>query len=297
MIFEVSHRTHYRYSTPVAQSQHLVHMTPRAVARQTTLRHNLIVEPAPAMRFDGVDGFGNPFVILDVEVPHRELVLHARSSIETHAPPTADFAATTSWDRLDEKMTNPDGGLDLDVIQYRCTTRLTGASLAIADYTRGSFPQGRPVLEGVMDLTRRIFADFRFDPGATDISTPVDKVFEERRGVCQDFAHLALAGLRALRVPSRYVSGYILTRPPPGQIKLAGADASHAWISVWSPETGWRDFDPTNGIAVSEEHITIAYGRDYYDVSPISGVLLGGGEHAVSVGVDVVSLDAAPTVH
>jgi transglutaminase-like putative cysteine protease len=297
MIFEVSHRTHYRYSTPVAQSQHLVHMTPRAVAHQTTLRHNLIVEPAPAMRYDGVDGFGNPFVILDVEVPHKELVLHARSSVETHAPPAADFATTTSWDRLDEKMAMPDGGCDLDVIQYRCTTRLTGASMAIADYTRGSFPQGRPVLDGVMDLTRRIYADFRFDPGATDVSTPVEKVFEQRRGVCQDFAHLTLAGLRALRVPSRYVSGYILTRPPPGQIKLAGADASHAWISVWSPETGWRDFDPTNGIAVGEEHITIAYGRDYNDVSPISGVLLGGGAHAVSVGVDVVNLDAAPTVH
>jgi transglutaminase-like putative cysteine protease len=297
MILEVSHRTHYRYSTPVAQSQHLVHMTPRAVAHQTTLRHNLIVEPAPAMRYDGVDGFGNPFVILDVEVPHNELILHARSSIETHAPPAADFAATTSWDRLDEKMAKPDGGLDLDVIQYRCTTRLTGASLAIADYARGSFPQGRPMLDGVMDLTRRIYADFRFDPGATDISTPVETVFEQRRGVCQDFAHLMLAGLRALRVPSRYVSGYILTRPPPGQIKLAGADASHAWISVWSPETGWRDFDPTNGVAVSEEHITIAYGRDYNDVSPISGVLLGGGAHAVSVGVDVVNLDAVPTVH
>lgn len=297
MIFEVSHRTHYRYSTPVAQSQHLVHMTPRAVAHQTTLRHNLIVEPAPAMRYDGVDGFGNPFVILDVEMPHKELVLHARSAIETHAPPASDFAATTSWDRLDEKMARDDGGLDLDVIQYRCTTGLTGASLAIADYARGSFPQGRPVLDGVMDMTRRIYADFRFDPGATDVSTPVDTVFEQRRGVCQDFAHLALAGLRALRVPSRYVSGYILTRPPPGQIKLAGADASHAWISVWSPETGWRDFDPTNGIAVSEEHITIAYGRDYNDVSPISGVLLGGGAHAVSVGVDVMNVDAAPTVH
>ena len=297
MIFEVSHRTHYRYSTPVAQSQHLVHMTPRVVARQTTLRHNLIVEPAPAMRYDGMDGFGNPFVILDVEVPHKELFLHARSSIETHAPPAADFSATTSWDRLDENMTKSGSGLDLDVIQYRCTTRLTGASLAIADYTRGSFPQGRPMLDGVMDLTRRIYADFRFDPGATDISTPVEKVFEQRRGVCQDFAHPTLAGLRALRVPSRYVSGYILTRPPPGQIRLAGADASHAWISVWSPETGWRDFDPTNGIAVSEEHITIAYGRDYNDVSPISGVLLGGGAHAVSVGVDVVNLDAATTVH
>ena len=297
MIFEVSHRTHYRYSTSVAQSQHLVHMTPRAVAHQKTLRHNLIVEPAPAMRYDGVDGFGNPFVILDVEVPHKELVLHARSSIETRVPVATDFATTMPWDRLDMGLAKPGGALDLDVIQYRCSTRLTSATLAIADYTRESFRQGRPVLDGAMDLTRRIYADFRFDPGATDVSTPVERVFEQRRGVCQDFAHLALAGLRALRVPARYVSGYILTHPPPGMPRLSGADASHAWISVWSPQTGWRDFDPTNGIEVGEEHITIAYGRDYQDVSPISGVLLGGGSHAVTVGVDVVPVDAPPTVH
>ncbi len=294
MIFEVSHRTHYRYSTSVAQSQHLVHMTPRAVANQTTLRHNLIVEPAPAMRYDGIDVFGNPFVILDVEVPHKELILHARSAVETRAPAAVDLSTTSSWDRLDAGLKQPGGMLDIDVIQYRCSTRLTNATLAIADYARESFRQGRPVLEGVMDLTRRIYADFRFDPGATDVSTPVERVFEQRRGVCQDFAHLALAGLRALRVPARYVSGYILTHPPPGQPKLAGADASHAWISVWSPETGWRDYDPTNGLEVSEEHITIAYGRDYNDVSPISGVLLGGGAHDVSVGVDVITLEHYP---
>jgi transglutaminase-like putative cysteine protease len=294
MIFEVSHRTHYRYATPVAQSQHLVHMTPRPVPHQTTLRHNLMVEPAPAMRHEGVDCFGNRFVELEVEVPHKELVLLARSAIETRAPVAADLVATTAWDRLDDVLGNGPDGLDLDVIQYRCTTRITGASLAIADYARASFGQGRPVLDGAMDFTRRIYADFHFDPGATDVSTPVEQVFMQRRGVCQDFAHLALAGLRALRVPARYVSGYILTHPPPGQPKLAGADASHAWISVWSPETGWRDFDPTNGIEVGEEHITIAHGRDYNDVSPISGVLIGGGEHVVTVGVDVVPLSAAP---
>jgi transglutaminase-like putative cysteine protease len=294
MIFEVSHRTHYRYSSPVAQSQHLVHMSPRAVPHQTTIRHNLMIEPAPAMRHEGIDVFGNPFIELEVEVPHSELVLMARSAIETHAPAAADFAATTPWDRLDDALSSAAAGLDIDVIQYRCSTPITGATLEIADYARTSFAPGRAVLDAAMDLTRRIHADFRFDPGATDISTPVAQVFANRRGVCQDFAHLALAGLRGLRVPARYVSGYILTHPPPGQPKLAGADASHAWISVWSPETGWRDFDPTNGIAVSEEHITIAYGRDYNDVSPISGVLIGGGEHIVTVGVDVVPLAAAP---
>jgi transglutaminase-like putative cysteine protease len=290
MIFEVSHRTHYRYSGPVAQSQHIVHMSPRAVPLQTTIRHNLMVEPAPAMRHESVDVFGNPYVVLEVEVPHKELVLMARSAIETHAPAAADLAATTPWDRLEDGLSSAATGLDIDVIQYRCSTPITGVTQEIADYARASFRQGRPVLDAAMDLTRRIHADFRFDPGATDISTPVAQVFAHRRGVCQDFAHLALAGLRALRVPARYVSGYILTHPPPGQPRLAGADASHAWISIWSPETGWRDFDPTNGIAVSEEHITIAYGRDYNDVSPISGVLIGGGEHIVTVGVDVVPL-------
>ena len=297
MIFEVSHRTHYRYATPVAHSQHLVHMTPRAAAHQATYRHNLMVEPAPAMRHEGIDNFGNPFVVLEVEVPHKELVLLARSAIETRAPAAADFAATSAWDRLDDALASGTGGLDLDVIQYRCSTRITGASLEIADYARVSFGQGRPVLDGAMDLARRMYADFQFDPGATDVSTPVEQVFVQRRGVCQDFAHLALAGLRALRVPARYVSGYILTHPPPGQPKLSGADASHAWISVWSPETGWRDFDPTNGIEVGDEHITIAYGRDYNDVSPISGVLIGGGEHVVTVGVDVVPLAAAPAAN
>jgi len=146
------------------------------------------------------------------------------------------------------------------------------------------------VLEAAIDLTRRIYADFKFDPAATDISTPVSEVFRQRRGVCQDFAHLALATLRAMRVPARYVSGYILTRPPPGQPKLRGADASHAWVSVWSPETGWVDLDPTNGVVVADEHIAIAWGRDYDDISPISGVLLGGGTHTVAVGVDVVPL-------
>ena len=173
------------------------------------------------------------------------------------------------------------------MVQYRCESRLTVPNLEIADYARASFKPGRPSLEAAKDFVLRIYADFKFDPTATDISTPISQVFKQRRGVCQDFAHLALAGLRALRVPSRYVSGYILTHPPPGQVKLQGTDASHAWISVWAPGAGWVDFDPTNGIIVTDEHITIAYGRDYNDVSPISGVLLGGGEHTVSVGVDV----------
>lgn len=291
MIFEISHRTLYRYSQQVMQSQHLLHMSPRSCPNQLNRHHSLMVEPAPAMRYDGEDAFGNPVVILDVEFPHKELVLHARSTIETKAPVHADFVQTSPWDQYDELLYRPDHPVDIDIAQFRCTSRLTTASIEIADYAAMSFPEGRPVLDAVNDLNHRIFQDFTFDATATDISTPIFEVFKQRRGVCQDFAHLTLACLRALRVPARYVSGYILTHPLPGQSKLQGADATHAWISVWAPQTGWRDFDPTNGLVAQDEHILIAHGRDYNDVCPISGILLGGGEHTVDVGVDVVALN------
>ncbi len=286
MKFDVSHKTLYRYSSAVVQSQHLVHMSPRAAPRQIVRNHSLLVEPAPAVRQDGTDAFGNRTVTLEIEVPHKELVLHARSTIEIERPPALDPKASTPWGALDARLT---GGAttDLDVVQYRCATRQTTANLDIADYAARSFTPGRPVLDAAFDLTRRIFTEFKFDATATDMSTPIVQVFRQRRGVCQDFSHLALACLRAMRVPARYVSGYILTRPPPGQPKLQGTDASHAWISVWCPELGWIDFDPTNGLVVADEHVAIAHGRDYDDVSPISGVLLGGGEHTVTVAVDV----------
>lgn len=287
MIYDISHRTLYRYSHQVVQSQHLVHMSPRAVASQTIRNHSLIIDPAPALRYDGLDSFANPISILDVEVPHKEFVLHARSTIEVEPAPPCDFAKSTPWDELSGVLYEQGKAIDLDIVQFRCPSRLTNPTLDIADFAAQSFPPGRPVLDGTYHLTRRIFTEFKFDPTATDISTPITQVLAQRRGVCQDFAHLSLACLRAMRIPARYVSGYILTHPAPGQEKLQGTDASHAWISVWAPETGWRDFDPTNGIAVSDEHITIAYGRDYNDICPISGVLLGGGEHTVSVGVDV----------
>ena len=287
MIFDINHRTLYRYSQTVTQSQHLVHMSPRACVHQKTLHHTLMLDPAPASRFDGHDAFGNPITILDLESPHKEFILHARSAIERSKPQDRDLSKTTPWDALDEHLYAAGSPVDLDIVQFRCTSKLTFPSVEIAAYSAQSFRPGRPVLDAAFDLTRRVFRDFKFDPNATDVSTPISQVFRQRRGVCQDFAHLTLACLRSLRVPARYVSGYILTRPPPGQAKLQGTDASHAWISVWAPETGWCDFDPTNGLIVTDEHIVIAHGRDYNDVSPISGVLLGGGEHTVAVAVDV----------
>ena len=175
----------------------------------------------------------------------------------------------------------------MDVLQFVSTSRHTRIVHEALDYALPSFPPGRPILEAALDLTKRIYREFTFDSTSTDISTPVSHVLQERRGVCQDFAHLAITCLRGLGLPARYVSGYLLTYPPPGMEKLQGADASHAWLSVWAPEVGWVDFDPTNGIMPSEEHITVAYGRDYDDVSPISGILLGGSRQKMVVAVDV----------
>ncbi len=287
MIFDITHKTHYRYRSTVVQSLHLVHMSPRALPGQTVRHHSLLVEPAPASRQDGIDSSGNFDVILDIESPHKELVLLARSTVEKLLPPPVDLIATTPWDALDFRLLRAANERDVHILLFRCASRLTTPTLEIADYASLSFTPGRPVLDGAMDLVMRIYNDFKFDPHATDVSTPVTEVFRMRRGVCQDFAHLALACFRAFRIPARYVSGYLHTHPPIGRPKLQGADASHAWISVWAPEAGWVDLDPTNGIIVGDEHVTVAFGRDYDDVSPISGVLRGGGEHTVTVAVDV----------
>ncbi len=288
MIYDVSHRTTFRYSAPVAQSQHIVHMSPRVVERQRIKGHTLVIEPAPTIRTEREDYYGNRVVMVDIEQEHKELVVHARSTIGVTAPPKIDLSAAQPWDTLARKLADPRGGVDLDVARYACASKHTQSTPDIAAYARPSFKPGRPALEAAWELVERIYDDFTFDSTATDISTPVTQVLQQRRGVCQDFSHLALSCLRAMRQPARYVSGYILTKPPAGAPRLAGADASHAWIAVWSPEFGWVGFDPTNGLMPRDEHIAIAYGRDYDDVSPISGILLGGSDHSVHVGVDVV---------
>ena len=291
MKLEVSHRTTYSYRAPVAQSHHHIHLRPRAIPGQTVLRHSLLIDPAPVARAEIRDYFGNTAVLLRIEDQHTEFVVHARSTVEMTAKPPADLGQGAAWEQVAGLSTRPAAGLDIEVAHYTCRSRHTPTSRQIERFARRSFPARRPVLAGAMDLTRRIFQEFAFDATATDVSTPIAQVLEQRRGVCQDFAHLGLAALRSLGIPARYVSGYLLTRPPPGQIKLKGADASHAWLSVWTPEAGWIDFDPTNGVMPAGEHITIAYGRDYDDISPISGVLLGGGEQSMAVAVDVEPID------
>jgi transglutaminase-like putative cysteine protease len=286
MIFELSHRTTYAYAKPVLQSEHLVHITPRSGPHQTVQRHNLLIEPAPSSNITLPDYFGNQATILGIEDEHSELVIHARSTVEVRPPELPMAALSTSWEQVAAKASR-DGVLDISVLQFASASRHTRVVPEAIDYARPSLAHGRPILEAALDLTKRIYTDFAFDSSATDISTPVSHILQERRGVCQDFAHLALTCLRAFGLPARYVSGYLLTYPPPGMEKLQGADASHAWISLWAPEAGWVDFDPTNGIMPTNEHITLAWGRDYDDVSPISGVLLGGGRQKMTVAVDV----------
>jgi len=217
--------------------------------------------------------------------------VEASSELEVQAVAHPIFSECPSWETVRDTVPSdhtPDG---LDAYQFVFDSIRVSAKPDLADYARQSFPRERPLLEAVFDLTTRIYQDFRFDPKATEVTTPVETFFEKRRGVCQDFSHLQIACMRSLGLPARYVSGYLRTLPPPGKARLVGADASHAWSSAWCPGFGWVDFDPTNNCIPTDGHITLAWGRDYSDVSPIRGVLLGGAKHSLKVGVDVMPLE------
>jgi transglutaminase-like putative cysteine protease len=288
MIFEVSHKTVYRYTAPVAQSHHLVHLSPRQHERQRVLRHSLVIAPNPALRTDFTDYFGNPTSAVAIEEAHSELLIHSRILIEVNQPPAIDPIASAPWEDVARRLATTRGQQDLDVAQYIPPSHHTPPGRELLAFASPSFTARRPVLACAMDLTRRIHREFAYDGAATDVATTIEALLKLRRGVCQDFAHLLIASCRVMGLPARYVSGYLLTHPPAGKERLVGADASHAWVSVWAPDFGWVDFDPTNNIIPRDEHITIAYGRDFQDVSPVTGVLLGGGAHHVDVAVDVV---------
>jgi transglutaminase-like putative cysteine protease len=288
VIYDISHRTLFAYRDPVSISHHLLHLTPRPCAHQLCRRSALVVDPAPAVCEAGVDYFGNPTTFMIVQQPHVELSVHAKSLIEVAAPIPPEPAATLPWDRYAELFASDVSKPMLEVQQFAYASPFVQAGDEVLAYARPSFPPGRPALEGARELAARIFKDFIYDGSATDVSTPVEAVLRQRRGVCQDFAHLEICCLRKLGLPARYVSGYLMTYPPPGRAKLIGADASHAWLSLWCPGHGWVDLDPTNDLIPGDEHITLAWGRDYGDVSPINGVIVGGGEHEVKVAVDVL---------
>jgi transglutaminase-like putative cysteine protease len=290
--YSIAHETVYDYADPVSLSQQLLHLTPRQVERQTLIEHRLDISPNPAHRFDRHDNLGNPVSMLEFDRPHRQLRISAHTIIEV-APreqrlnledspawnDVADNLGYAAGRRHDEK--------SLQAAIFRVESPFVRVKRLLGDYARDCFPSGRPLLAAAAALMHKINREFTFDADATQIATPMLEVLEKKRGVCQDYAHIMLGCLRSLGLPARYMSGYLLTHPPPGKPRLVGADASHAWISAWCPANGWIDFDPTNKVIPDTEHIAIAWGRDFGDVSPQRGVILGGGSHKIKVGVTV----------
>lgn len=290
MTFAITHRTSYRYDELVTISQHTARLLPVNSAHQRCLQAAITIEPAPASRRDFHDYFGNACCSFAIQEPHRSFSVTARSRVEVR-PHTADaLELSPPWETVAAGFRDPVSPAMVEPYQYVFDSPMLSATPELADYARGSFAPGAPLLCGASLLTRRIFEEFDYDAVATDLATPLEEVIAQRRGVCQDFAHLAIALLRSLGLAARYVSGYLRTHPAPGQTRLVGADASHAWFSVFCPNTGWVDFDPTNNLRPSHEHITVALGRDFSDVSPVSGVITGGGEHEVAVSVDVAEV-------
>jgi transglutaminase-like putative cysteine protease len=286
MEYSVRHRTTYRYAQDVSYSRHLMHLAPRDTATQKVANFELIVSPVSAVRVRGKDYFGNSTDRLALYEPHAVVDIVAVSRVAAVAPPERDADASAPWEEMRGYLETMHADT-YDIVQYMFDSPLTAFTADLAAYAETSFTPGRPLLAGAHDLMSRIHRDFRYDTTVTDAATPVDRVFEIRAGVCQDFAHVAIAAMRSLGLPARYVSGYLLTQPPPGKERLIGADASHAWFSVWAPPYGWVDLDPTNNVLPGDGHITVGWGRDYWDVAPINGIVTGGGDHLIEVGVDV----------
>jgi len=294
MTYNLIHRTIYEYAAPVTVSHHSARVEPRELPRQKVERYALTIDPQPSVAKTRTDFFGNRVCGFSVQGIHRHLEITASSKVLVLPPDkvmTAEvLEGSRAWEETVKLFSDPVSPEVVTPYQFVFASPLLRPSPELAEYARKSFSAGTPVLAGARDLTRRIFKDFKYDPKATTIATPLAEVLKKRRGVCQDFAHLAIASLRSIGLPARYVSGYLRTHPPAGKPRLVGADASHAWFAAFCPDLGWVDFDPTNDLLPGEEHITVAFGRDYSDVSPVSGVITGGGSHVVKVSVDVEPL-------
>lgn len=290
--YDVEHETRYAYATAVVTSQHVAWLEPRGVPYQRNIAYDLTIDPAPLRVLRRIDYFGNVVHYFEVLQPHVELRVTSRSVVHV-SPREVDVqpGASPAWEQVRDGLRHAGGQTATDISQFVFESPHATGSADISAFARGSFANGRPMLEGAIALTHRIYSEFTFDPTATTPATPVTRLLADRRGVCQDFAHFQIACLRSLGLAARYVSGYLLTDPPPGQPRLIGADASHAWVSVYCPVHGWIDLDPTNDVIAGVRHVTLAWGRDYGDVTPLRGVLLGGAEHQLFVGVSVVPID------
>jgi transglutaminase-like putative cysteine protease len=289
VIYDIRHLTAYSYSRPVPFARCILRVLPRDGAGQRVMTSQLTVTPRGAARQDGTCFFGNRTTMLTIAKPHRELRVEMTARVEVRRAEAPFPALSRPWEEVGAlALTTPSLTADSPA-QYLYPGRLTPPVAEITAYARESFPAGRPVFEAASALMARIRADFRYDPEATEVSTPIREAFAQRHGVCQDFAHIMIAGLKGLGLPAAYVSGYLRTIPPAGQPRLEGADATHAWVTIWcGPETGWIGLDPTNDLIVADDHIVTATGRDYADVSPLDGVLVGPGSQKLDVKVDVV---------
>ena len=289
--YRVVHETRYTYQSTVSLSQQYLHMTPRSFSFQETESHLIWLDPPVSDSRDGVDYFGNHTRHVALTQPHDSLLVHAESTVALRPRPgLAQIAGTLPWESVRDMMGKEKSAATLEACRYLYTSPHVTMFPELEAYARRSYTPGRPQLDAALDLTERIFDDFEFDSNATEISTPLEQVLRKRRGVCQDFAQLMIGCLRSIGLPARYMSGYILTHPPAGKPRLVGADASHAWVSVFCPALGWVDFDPTNRCLVQHEHITLGWGRDFSDVTPMRGVVLGGGMQTLAVQVTVMPL-------
>jgi len=283
VIYRLRHVTTYAYAYPVDLAAHLLLLTPRRLPHQQVARAGLAITPAPTHVTESRDHFGNAATRVFLDVPHARFEVVAEALVEVCFPDPPPTAATPPWEAVAEAAARVPSAAE-----FVLPSPLAPLVAAATGYAAASFPAGRPMLAGLLELMGRIRRDFAYRGGVTGPNTQVAEVLEGRSGVCQDFAHVMISGLRGLGLPARYVSGYVRTRPPPGGLARRGADQSHAWVEAWlGPEHGWVGLDPTNDIVVRDEHVVLAWGRDFADVSPLRGVILGGGEHGLWVGVDL----------
>jgi len=296
MKFQIVHTTRYEYSQPVTLCHNEAHLRPRQCPGQVCDTSVLTMEPAPIRQHERLDYFGNPCTVFSIQESHQTLVVTATSTVARSAiAAPSSLPESLPWEEVGERLQERIDDERLEARHLVLPSPFVPLSPPLAEFALESFPAGRPLLDGVRDLSARIHRDFVYDSGFTTIATPISEVFAERRGVCQDFAHLAIACLRSLGLPARYVSGYIETVPPPGATQAQrGADASHAWFSVFDPTSGWVDFDPTNDQIVGTHHVVTAWGRDYSDVAPLKGIIFGGGTHTVDVAVDMKRIEDEP---
>jgi transglutaminase-like putative cysteine protease len=295
MRYDIRHVTVYDWGSPIPFADCRLRLTPIERRRQRVLVSRLEVDPPADGLVDELDFFGNHITRVAFRAPHRRLRLCSTATVVVEPAPALVPDTSPPWEDVRARAALSRSLDPTDPVQFLFPSRHVVITPPVSAWAAECFPPGRSILAGTLAMTERIWEEFDYAPGTTEIATPLAEVFEEKRGVCQDFAHLMIAALRGLGLPAAYVGGYLRTLPPEGQPRLEGADAMHAWVEVWcGPVIGWLGFDPTNGIVASDEHIVVAVGRDYADVSPITGVLLSTGHQGMSVAVDVIESPEPP---